>query len=370
MSLKKPGSTRDPQAISREVAPLHGAVSSPKSRAYFAAERGLIEGNLQYGIEWGKFFPAVTGGLRDPYASTDVTNIAPPVDGKIASGERPGATYLDRTDVDWQKHKVYGGEALDFVWTFTALHKYRRFNYFITRVGWDPSQPLSRAQFEPEPFATFLNTRQPYWGYTDAEMWPANPTTHTLTLPEREGYYVLLGVWEVAETDKAFYQVVDLEFLPGGEAPDGPDAPTELHDVGTTETSVDLRWTAAQSGEPIDGFVIYRDGNHVGRVPATQLTFIDDNLTPNTRYRYTVKAFDAQGRLSPSSNVHDAHTKPKEDGGEYSKWELGGRYSTDQIVRHEQRLWRCLANHIAYELSWAPGAADGFTLWREFGRRR
>jgi len=225
MSLKKPDSARDPQAISREVAPRHGAVSSPKSRAYFAAEKGLIEGNLQYGIEWGKFFPAVTGGLKDPYASTDVANIAPPVDGKIASGERPGATYLDRTDVDWQKHKVYGGEALDFVWRFVALHKYRRFNYFITRVGWDPSQPLSRAQFEAEPFATFLNTRQPYWSYTDAEMWPANPTTHTLTLPNREGYYVLLGVWEVAETDKLFTRLSTLTSCQVAKDPMAPTPP-------------------------------------------------------------------------------------------------------------------------------------------------
>ncbi|MDD2130406.1 lytic polysaccharide monooxygenase [Pseudomonas sp. 17391] len=36
----------------------------------------------------------------------------------------------------------------------------------------------------------------------------------TLKLPERDGYHVLLGVWEIAEIDKAFYQVVDLNFVP------------------------------------------------------------------------------------------------------------------------------------------------------------
>ncbi|MBO9548384.1 lytic polysaccharide monooxygenase [Pseudomonas sp.] len=370
MSSKKPGSTRDPHAISWKVAPRHGVVASPKSRAYFADEKGLIEGNLKYGIEWGKFFPAVVGGLQDPYAATDATNITPPVDGKIASGERPGAAYLDRTDVNWQKHKVYGGEALDFVWEFSARHKYRRFNYFITRVGWDPDQPLSRAQFEAEPFATFLNTRQPYWSYTDVEMWPANPTTHTLTLPKREGYYVLLGVWEVAETDKAFYQVVDLEFLPDGEGPEGPGAPYELHDMGTTETSVDLMWAAPENGAPVDGYIIYRDGNEVGRVPSLQRTFTDDNLKPDTSYRYTVKAFDAEGQLSPSSNVHSARTKPGEGGGEYRDWKLKDSYSTGEIVRHDQLLWQCLTSHTAHVESWAPGAADGFTLWKEYVRRR
>ena len=370
MSLNKHARTRDPQAISWKVSPKHGAVASPASRAYFAEKQGLIEGNLQYGIEWGKFFPAVVGGLQDPYAPTDSTNIAPPVDGKIASGERPMAAYLDRTDIDWQKHKVYGGEALGFVWEFSARHKYRRFNYFITRVGWDPSQPLSRAQFEAEPFATFLNTRKPHWAYTDEEMWPANPTTHTLTLPMREGYYVLLGVWEIAETDKAFYQVIDLDFLPGGEQPEGPEAPTELHDMGTTETSVDLMWAHPANSAAIVGYFIYRDGNQVGCVPVTQRTFTDDNLTPDSSYRYTVKAFDAEHRLSASSNVHNARTKPSEGGGEYEDWKLNDIYTTGQIVRHNQSLWQCLASHTALVESWAPGAADGFTLWKAYGRKR
>ncbi|MGG4657471.1 lytic polysaccharide monooxygenase auxiliary activity family 9 protein [Pseudomonas vlassakiae] len=195
------------------ITPLHGAITKPKSRACFAEERGLIEGNLQYGIESGKFFPETDGKLADPYAPDDVRNIPPPVDGKIASGERPAATYLDRTDVDWDKHDVTSGKAFDFVWSFSARHKYRRFNYFITKEGWDPKAPLARAQFEPEPLATFLNERKPYWSFPDEEMWPAQPTIHTLQLPERQGYHVLLVVWEIAETDKAFYQVVDLNFF-------------------------------------------------------------------------------------------------------------------------------------------------------------
>ncbi|WP_349976379.1 lytic polysaccharide monooxygenase auxiliary activity family 9 protein [Pseudomonas sp. WHRI 8519] len=198
---------------SAPIAPTHGSIATPKSRATFAEERRFIDGNLHNGIESGKFFPETTGGLTDPYAKDDVTNIAPPADGKIASGERPGAAYLDKTDVEWDKHDVASGASLDFVWSFSARHKYRRFNYFITKADWNAGEPLTRAQFEPQPFATFLNELQPYWGFTDEQMWPAQPTTHTLKLPERQGYHVLLGVWEIAETDKAFYQVVDLNFV-------------------------------------------------------------------------------------------------------------------------------------------------------------
>ncbi|MGJ7547256.1 lytic polysaccharide monooxygenase [Pseudomonas alloputida] len=370
MTYLKAENADNSQVISRSSfpAPRHGAVTSPASRAYLYKQH--IEGNLAYGIESGKFFPAVAGGLSDPYAKDDLTNIPPPPDGMIASGGHKAAEYLDKTDINWQKHKVYGGEAIDFTWEFMARHKYRRFNYFITRVDWDPAKPLTRAQFESQPFATFLNTRQPYWSYREAEMWPANPHINTLVLPVREGYHVLLGVWEIAETDKAFYQVIDLEFLSGGEGPEGPGAPYELHDMGTTETSVDLMWAAPENGAPVDGYAIYRDGNEVGRVPSTQRKFTDDNLKPDTSYRYTVKAFDAKGQLSASSNVHSARTKPGEDGGEYRDWKLKDIYSTNEIVRHDQSLWRCLASHTAHVESWAPGAADGFTLWEKHVRRR
>ncbi|HEN8802232.1 chitin-binding protein [Pseudomonas sp. CM25] len=205
MTIRKPASA--------PITPAHGSITTPKSRATFAEERGQIEGNLHNGIESGKFFPETSGGITDPYAKDDVPNMAPPADGKIASGERPAAAYLDKTDIDWDKHDVISGTPLEFVWQFSARHKYRRFNYFITKDGWDHRQPLAREQFESKPFKSYLNERQPYWGFTDNEMWPEQPTVHKLLLPERKGYHVLLGVWEIAETDKAFYQVVDLNFV-------------------------------------------------------------------------------------------------------------------------------------------------------------
>ncbi|MHA1053676.1 lytic polysaccharide monooxygenase [Enterobacter mori] len=461
MTLNKFRPLRDPQAISRKVSSRHGAIASPSSRASLAEAAGMIEGNLQYGIESGKFFPETRGGLKDKDAPDDIVSMAPPADGKIASGERPAAAYLDRTDIDWVKHKVYGGEALDFVWEFSALHKYRRFNYFITRPDWDPLQPLSRAQFESDPFATFLNTRQPFWAYSSEEMWPAQPTTHSLVLPKREGYHVLLGVWEIAETDKAFYQVVDLEFLPGGEESQRPETPTgfaldnepafdsvrlkwnpssgpypvnryiiqrngstltsvnaaltrytditvnpltyysytisavdergnesltsapvsvttpgedgnnsppaaprNLHDMGVSASTVDLMWSAPDSAL-LSGYIIYRDGHEVQRIAASQLTWRDSKLAANTAYRYFVTAMGTNGQESVPGNVHTIRT-PDADGGEFPVWELNATYKTGDVVRYNERLWQCLAGHTAYEPAWAPGAEDGFTLWKEY----
>lgn len=301
MELKKIKMNRDMNVVSWNNSIRHGHISSPASRAKFAEQAGLIQGNLHNGIECGKFFPATMGGLADPDAPQDVMNTSPPLDGKIASGGQVGASYLDKTDIDWPKHKVYGGEAMDFIWYFSARHKYRRFNYFITRKDWDPSRPLSRDQFEPKPFETHLNQRQPYWAFSDAEMLPANPTTHTIKLPEREGYHVLLGVWEIAETDKAFYQVIDLEFLSIGDGNQRPSAPNNVIFDNVTFNSVELKWGVSEGNNRINKYSVVRNGVLLVAVDATQTRYVDDTVLPLTQYTYTVTAIDDQGNESAPS---------------------------------------------------------------------
>lgn len=187
------------------VAPRHGLVSDPASRASI-----YLEEWQSAGLESGKFFPATQSGLKDQYAPDDVYNDTPPADGKIASAGQENAAELDRPGSDWQKHSVQSGQQLTVTWGFHAPHKTRRWNYFITREDWDPKAPLSRAQFESQPIHQVQNSGQPYWEADD--LIPADPTLHTIMLPRRQGYHVLLGVWEVADTSKAFYQVIDLNF--------------------------------------------------------------------------------------------------------------------------------------------------------------
>jgi chitin-binding protein len=165
------------------------------------------------GLESGKFFPATEGGLRDPFAPDDVVNVQPPRDGRIASAGQDFAVSLDEPKSDWRKHPVDSGQNFQVSWSYHAPHKTRRWNYFITRDGWDPSRPLARDQFESAPIftdqLTDQLTGQPYWS---ADLMPPDPTKHTFRLPRRKGYHVLLAVWEVADTGNAFYQVIDLDF--------------------------------------------------------------------------------------------------------------------------------------------------------------
>ncbi|MFH8574141.1 lytic polysaccharide monooxygenase auxiliary activity family 9 protein [Streptomyces sp. NPDC017993] len=184
----------------------HGSVTSPESRA----QLHLADWQAA-GLEAGKFFPRTEAGLTDPFAPDDTVNAEPPQDGRIASAGQEFAAKLDEPDShqDWHKHQVRAGQALEIAWNYHAAHKTRRWNYFLTRSGWDPGARLTRQQFSPEPIATFQNSGQPYWDAND--LIPESPTVHSVTLPDdRNGYHVLLSVWEVADTGNAFYQVIDL----------------------------------------------------------------------------------------------------------------------------------------------------------------
>ncbi|GAB2629059.1 lytic polysaccharide monooxygenase [Streptomyces capparidis] len=192
--------------------PRHGRVTSPKSRA------ARYLGGDANGLESGKFFPATKGGLKDPDAPQDVANAAPPPDGKIASAGISLASKLDGvkdpSGKDWPRTKVASGKPLTFTWTLTAPHKTRRWNYFITKQNWDPRKPLTRAQFETKPILSKLQDPcEPYWdNQCGAKLTPPSEVKHSVPLPARTGYHVILAVWEVADTARAFYQVIDVEF--------------------------------------------------------------------------------------------------------------------------------------------------------------
>ena len=125
-----------------------------------------------------------------------------PADGYIASAEILMARNLDeQTSERWQKRPIEAGSQ-EFEWTFRANHIAAGFKYYITKEGWDQNSPLARSAFDLNPFCE-----------VDAhgEM-TQNTATHTCNVPDREGYHVILAVWDVGDTDKAFYNAIDVVF--------------------------------------------------------------------------------------------------------------------------------------------------------------
>lgn len=136
---------------------------------------------------------------------------AGPRDGKIASAETSLAAALDeQTASRWVKRPIQSGQQF-FEWTFTANHVTKDWKYYITKADWNPNQPLARQSFDLQPFCV-----------VDGNMvQPPKRVSHLCDVPTREGYHVILAVWDVGDTAASFYNVIDVKF--DGDLPVDPD---------------------------------------------------------------------------------------------------------------------------------------------------
>lgn len=171
-------------------ASAHGYTNAPVSRAYHCALGNVTDcGQIQWephSVEGPKGFPA-----------------AGPADGTICAGGNGRFAELDDPrGGQWPATNVTAGQSYTFTWHLTARHATTSFRYFVTRDGYDPAQPLTRADLEPAPFLEVPgHGQQP----------PENPA-HTGTLPNKSGKHLILSVWDIADTANAFYQCADVNF--------------------------------------------------------------------------------------------------------------------------------------------------------------
>ncbi|SCA96863.1 Chitin binding protein [Bacillus mycoides] len=259
----------------------HGFVEKPGSRAALCSQNygalNLNCGNVMYepqSLEAPKGFPQ--GG---------------PVDGKIASAGGLFGGILDQQTADrWFKNTIKGGENT-FTWKYTAPHLTSQWHYYITKKGWNPNKPLTRADLE------LIGTVK-----HDGSA-ASNNLSHKINVPtDRSGYHVILAVWDVADTVNAFYNVIDVNLV-NNEKPDteAPTQPSGLQVVKATSNSVELNWKPATDNVGVKEYQVLRNGEVINTVAGTSL--VDKKLSPNTDYTYTVKAVDAVGNISKESKA-------------------------------------------------------------------
>ncbi|WP_078502190.1 lytic polysaccharide monooxygenase [Paenibacillus selenitireducens] len=267
-------------------ASAHGYIESPSSRAALCAT-GVNKdcGPTQYepqSVEGKGGFPA-----------------SGPVDGQITGGGKYPELYA-QTPTRWSKVTLKGGKNT-FTWKLTAPHSTAEWKYYITKKDWDTNKPLARQDLEL--LATF----------NDGGAMPSPSTSHVVELPtDRSGYYLVLGVWEIADTGNAFYQVIDVNLVNDGTGPSTqpPTVPGQVVSTAQTTSSITLQWSASIASEGIKNYEVYRNGKLVGT--PSQTTYTDTGLTANTAYNYTIKAVDNKGNVSPASATVTAQTL-KED---------------------------------------------------------
>ena len=108
---------------------------------------------------------------------------------------------------------------------------------------------------------------------------------------------------EAIATQNALYAVGLGTAYSGGTTTDtiAPSAPANLAASGTTSTATNLSWTASTDNVGVTGYDIYSGATLLGNTATTSTAIT--GLTASTTYSFSVKAKDAAGNASASSNV-------------------------------------------------------------------
>uniref|UniRef100_UPI00404B6343 GEVED domain-containing protein n=1 Tax=Gelidibacter sp. TaxID=2018083 RepID=UPI00404B6343 len=103
-------------------------------------------------------------------------------------------------------------------------------------------------------------------------------------------------------------EVEDYSVVIQGAGPDvtAPSAPTNLTASGTTQTTTNLSWNASTDNVGVTGYDVYRGATLIASVTGT--TYQATGLTASTTYTFSVRAKDAAGNISSSSNTVNVTT--------------------------------------------------------------
>ncbi|MEU0134443.1 lytic polysaccharide monooxygenase [Streptomyces sp. NPDC006296] len=214
------GSLSDP--VSRVSACFAEGPENPRSAACKAA---VAAGGTQALYDWN--------GVNIANAAGKHRELIP--DGKLCSAGNEKFTGLDLPRADWPATPVQAGSRT-FTFRATAPHK-GSFELYLTKEGYDPSQPLKWSDLREKPFATATDP-----ALTDGSY------VFEGTLPQASGRQLIYTVWQRSDSPEAFYACSDVTFG-GGSSGDGgaeaapapaASAPSEAEiDEGADKSSVE-----------------------------------------------------------------------------------------------------------------------------------
>lgn len=230
------------------TASAHGALSTPVSRISACYAEGpetpksqvckdlVADSGTQPLYDWNEVNIADANGQS--------RQIIP--DGHLCSANRDKYRALDWARTDWPATPVQAGQT-GISFRVTAPHR-GVMTLYITKQGYDPTQPLKWSDLDDTPIAT----------YTTAASSPGYYTFNA-TLPARTGRQLIYQVWQRTDSPEAFYGCADVVFGQTAQA-----AKAATADVAQAPT--DARITAGESRST----VVHH--GHGGDAPVTSTT--------------------------------------------------------------------------------------------------
>ncbi|RME63821.1 MAG: chitin-binding protein, partial [Caldilineae bacterium] len=195
----------------------HGSLAYPISRIYAcylegpespdsaACQDAVAEGGTQPLYDWNEVnLPDVDGQhqARIP-------------DGQLCSAGRAKYAAFDRPRTDWPRTVLPPAASYTFRYAATAPHNHGHFEIYVTRDGYDPTQPLAWADLEQ--VAVIQEPPLVDGAYELAGV--------TLP-PERRGHHLIYTIWQRHDSPEAFYTCSDV-WLGGDPTPTPTPTPVD-----------------------------------------------------------------------------------------------------------------------------------------------
>lgn len=171
----------------------------------------------------------------------------------------------------------------------------------------------------------------------------------TVSFDSTDSQFNVVKVTKPVDTGYVLTNVKWNELIENYGEPTPPSAPYNLTFVRSTSTSIVLKWNASIGVKDILCYQIYRNGKLAGT--STQTEYIDNDLSPHTKYEYCIVAVDVGGNSSESSSSLAAYTnvdkyaptaptglviRIREDGSLYAAWIA----STDNVCVEGYNIYR------------------------------
>lgn len=136
---------------------------------------------------------------------------------------------------------------------------------------------------------------------------------------------------------------------------EAPTTPTGFRANNIKDTRIDLVWQASRDNQRVSVYEVHRNGQLVATISGHSLAYLDRNLSPDTRYIYTIRARDAAGNTSGFSGELVVHTTQVPDNSrvnlvwQHPKQRENGAYLTLQDIQ-------------GYELRYRPDSLSDYTV--------
>ncbi|MGQ5525573.1 lytic polysaccharide monooxygenase [Chitinimonas sp. PSY-7] len=205
----------------------HGAMAIPVDRVYNCFQEGPESpksaackaardvGGTQAFYDWN--------GVNQGNANDQHQAVVP--DGKLCGAGKETYKGFNLARDDWPATNIApnANGQFDFLYRATAPHSTRYFKFYVTRNGYNPSQPLKWSDLESQPFCTITNN-------------PLVNGHYKMTCPfpqGKSGRQVIYSIWQRNDSPEAFYSCMDVNFS-------GVTTPTTWKEIGPVRAQQDL----------------------------------------------------------------------------------------------------------------------------------